>query len=59
MDEMVQFNLGLERQIAGNTVGAFYVAALGRHRARSFPDLNAPPPNTLADPNSFRPYHRD
>jgi len=53
-----QFNFGIEKQLAGNTVRAFYVGSLGRHRARFFPDYNAPPPNTSADPDSLRPYHK-
>lgn len=57
MSQMQQFNFGVEHQIAGNTVGIFYVAALGRHIARAFPDLNAPPPNTSANPNTLRPYY--
>jgi Carboxypeptidase regulatory-like domain/TonB dependent receptor len=55
--QMQQFNLGLERQIAGDTLRIFYVAALGQHIARAFPDLNAPPPNTSADPQALRPYY--
>jgi len=52
-----QFNLGLEKQLAGNTVRVFYVGSLVRHRARFFPDFNAPPPNTSANPDMLRPYH--
>jgi len=52
-----QFNLGLEKEFAGNTARVFYVSSLGRHRTRYFPDYNAPPPNTSADPDSLRPYH--
>jgi carboxypeptidase family protein len=57
MSAIEQFNLGLERQFAGNTLNVFYVGALGRHRARYFPDFNAPPPNTASDPSALRPYH--
>lgn len=57
MSAMLQINLGVERQFAGNTLTAFYVGTLGRRQARYFPDLNAPPPNTATDPNSLRPYH--
>jgi hypothetical protein len=54
---MEQFNLGLEQQIAGNTVHVFYVGSLGQHLARSFPDINAPPPNTAVNPNLLRPFY--
>ncbi|HEY2471396.1 MAG TPA: carboxypeptidase regulatory-like domain-containing protein [Terracidiphilus sp.] len=57
MSAMEQFNLGVERQFVGNTLSVFYVGALGRHIARAFPDLNAPPPNTASDPNELRPYY--
>ncbi|KAA6456654.1 TonB-dependent receptor [Acidobacteria bacterium AB60] len=52
-----QFNVGLEKSFAGNMARLFYVASLARHRARFFPDFNAPPPNTSSDPDSLRPYH--
>jgi Carboxypeptidase regulatory-like domain/TonB dependent receptor-like, beta-barrel len=55
--QMQQFNLGLERQFEGCSLGVFYVAALGRHIARRFPDYNAPPPNTAANPNTLRPFY--
>jgi hypothetical protein len=57
MLQLHQFNLGLEKQFAGNTARVFYVGSLGRHRVRFFPDFNAPPPNTSPDPDSLRPYH--
>ena len=53
-----QFNLGIEERLKNDTVRIFYVAALGRHIARSFPDINAPPPNTSPDPNPLRPFHQ-
>jgi hypothetical protein len=58
MSSMQQFNLGLERKLGNDTLTVFYVAALGQHLARAFPDYNAPPPNTAADPNVLRPYYR-
>jgi hypothetical protein len=54
---MQQFNLGLEQQYGNNTIRLFYVGALGRHIARAFPDINAPPPNTYPDPNRLRPFY--
>jgi hypothetical protein len=57
MVAMHQFNLGIEAQFAGNTFAVHYVGALGRHVARAFPDYNAPPPNTAANPNTLRPYY--
>jgi carboxypeptidase family protein len=54
---MQQFNFGMEDQFKNNTVRVFYVGALGRHIARSFPDINAPPPNTATDPNPLRPFY--
>jgi hypothetical protein len=54
---MEQFNLGLEQQLGNNSVKAFYVGSLGQHIARAFPDINAPPPNTAANPNVLRPYY--
>lgn len=35
----------------------FYVGGLGQHIARSFPDINAPPPNTAIEPNPLRPFY--
>lgn len=52
-----QFNLGIEEQHGSNTIRAFYVGSLGRHIARAFPDINAPPPNTAVNPNPLRPYY--
>lgn len=52
-----EFNLGLEESYRGNAVRLFYVGALGRHIARVFPDINAPPPNTAANPNLLRPFY--
>jgi hypothetical protein len=57
MLQVHQFNLGLEKEFAGNTARIFYVGSLARHRARYFPDYNAPPPNTSTNPDSLRPYH--
>ena len=57
---MHQFNLGIEKQIAGNTLSVFYVSAIGQHIGRTFNDLNAPPPNTSQNPNTLRPlYEKD
>lgn len=42
---------------SSNTFRLFYVGALGRHIARAFPDINAPPPNTLANPDPLRPFY--
>jgi hypothetical protein len=52
-----QFNLGLQQQYGSDTIRLFYVGALGRHIARAFPDINAPPPNTSPDPNTLRPFN--
>ena len=57
MLQVHQFNLGLEKEFAGNTARVYYVGSLVHHRARFFPDYNAPPPNTSSDPDSLRPYH--
>ncbi len=54
---MQQFNFGLEQEFAGNTIRLFYVGALGRHLSRTFPDINAPPPNTAVNPDALRPFH--
>ena len=57
---MHQFNLGIEKQIAGNTLSVFYVSAIGQHVGRTFNDFNAPPPNTSQVPNTLRPlYEQD
>lgn len=57
---MHQFNLGVEQQLAGNTLSAFYVSAIGQHVGRTFNDINAPPPNTSPTPNILRPlYDKD
>ncbi len=57
---MHQFNLGMEKQIAGNTLSIFYVSAIGQHVGRTFNDFNAPPPNTSQNPNTLRPiYEKD
>lgn len=53
---MQQFNLGVEQQYGKNTIRLFYVGTLGRHIARAFPDINAPPPNTSANPDMLRPF---
>jgi outer membrane receptor protein involved in Fe transport len=57
MLQLEQFNLGVEKEFAGNTARVFYVGSLGRHRARFFPDYNAPPPNTSPNPDTLRPFH--
>jgi hypothetical protein len=57
MAQTHEFNLGLEKEFSGNTARVFYVGTLVRHRGRFFPDSNAPPPNTSANPDSLRPYH--
>jgi hypothetical protein len=54
---MNQFNLGVEQQLSGNTLSAFYVSAIGQHIGRTFNDINAPPPNTSPDPNTLRPFY--
>jgi carboxypeptidase family protein len=55
---MQQFNLGVEKQLKNDAIRMVYVSALGRHIARSFPDINAPPPNTAIDPNPLRPFYK-
>ena len=52
-----QLNLGIERQHRSDTFRIFYVGVFGRDIARSFPDINAPPPNTAANPNALRPFY--
>jgi hypothetical protein len=52
-----QLNLGIEHMWNQDRIRLFYVGALGRHIARSFNDINAPPPNTAADPNKLRPFY--
>jgi hypothetical protein len=54
---MEQFNLGIEQHAGHNTIRLFNVGAMGRHIARTFPDINAPPPNTSARPDLLRPYY--
>jgi hypothetical protein len=54
---MQQFNVGLEQRHGTNIVRVFYVGTLGRHMTRGFPDINAPPPNTAANPNPLRPFY--
>ncbi|HEY4050742.1 MAG TPA: carboxypeptidase regulatory-like domain-containing protein [Acidobacteriaceae bacterium] len=51
-----QFNLTVEHDFSGNVVQVSYVGMLGRHLAQVYNDVNAPPPNTLADPNTLRPF---
>jgi Carboxypeptidase regulatory-like domain/TonB dependent receptor len=41
-----QFNLTVQKEVAGNVLTASYVGLLGRQLAQLLPDLNAPPPNT-------------
>ena len=55
---MQQFNLKVQEQFKKDTVNVVYVGALGRHIARSFNDINAPPPNTAPDPNVLRPFYK-
>src|SRR5207344_2471621 len=43
MLQLHQFNLGLEKEFAGNTTRVIYVGSLGRHSARFFSDYNTPP----------------
>lgn len=54
---MHQFNLGVEKQVAGNTLSVFYVSAIGQHVGRTFSDFNAPPPNTSSTQNVLRPLY--
>lgn len=55
---MQQFNVGIEDKFKNDMLRIFYVGALGRHIARSFNDINAPPPNTAIDPNALRPFYK-
>jgi hypothetical protein len=52
-----EFNLTLEKELAGNVMSASYVGMLGRHVGYYLPDLNTPPPNTSATPNTLRPFY--
>ncbi len=52
-----QFNLTAEKDFAGNVFSVSYVGMLGRHVAYYLPDLNTPPPNVSATPNSLRPFY--
>ena len=52
-----QFNLTLQKDWIGNVLTASYVGLLGRQLVELLPDLNAPPPNTSANPNTLRPYY--
>jgi hypothetical protein len=52
-----QFNLTLQKDWSGNVLTASYVGLLGRQLMQLLPDLNAPPPNTSATPNTLRPYY--
>lgn len=52
-----QFNLTLEHDFSGNVAQVTYVGMLGRHLAQVYADQNAPPPNTLADPDPLRPFY--
>jgi TonB dependent receptor len=52
-----QFNVTLEHDFSGNVVQVSYVGMLGRHLAQVYNDLNAPPPNALANPNPLRPFY--
>ena len=54
---MQEFNLGIETHLENDELRVFYVGALGQHIARSFPDINAPPPNTAVNPNLLRPFY--
>jgi len=53
-----QFNVGIEDQFKSDTLRVFYVGVLGRHIARSFNDINAPPPNTAPNPDQLRPFYK-
>ena len=53
-----QFNLGIDQTLsAADVLHVGYQGSLGRHVTRQFPDLNAPPPNTSATPNTLRRYY--
>lgn len=52
-----EFNLTLEKELAGNVFSASYVGMLGRHVGYYLPDLNTPPPNSSATPNTLRPFY--
>jgi hypothetical protein len=62
-----QFNLTLQKELAGNVLTLSYVGLLGRQLAQALPDINLPGPNqcdnptgsnnaTCADP--LRPYYK-
>lgn len=52
-----QFNLTAETEVKRTLFSLSYVGELGRHVAQYVPDLNAPPPNTAANPNTLRPFY--
>lgn len=52
-----QFNLTVQKDFKGTVATVSYVGMLGRHLVQGIPDLNAPPPNTAANPNLLRPYY--
>lgn len=58
---MQQFNLTVQKDLAGNVLTASYVGILGRQLAQLVPDLNAPPPNSCGGVptcyNPLRPYY--
>jgi carboxypeptidase family protein/TonB-dependent receptor-like protein len=56
---MQQVNVGLEQRFGSDTMKIFYMGSLGRHIARFFPDINAPPPNTSVNPDPLRPFYSE
>ena len=56
-----QFNLTVQKEVAGNVLTASYVGLLGRQLPQLLPDRNAPPPNTCggnaACYNPLRPFY--
>ncbi len=52
-----QMNLAIQKDFAGNVVTVAYVGVLTQHIAQPMNDLNAPPPNTSANPQTLRPTY--
>jgi hypothetical protein len=52
-----QFNLAVQKDLKGNVVTVAYVGELTRHIPQPMNDVNAPPPNTSANPNTLRPTY--
>jgi hypothetical protein len=50
-----QYNLAIQKDFHGNVLTVAYVGVTTRHVVQSFPDENAPPPNTSANANTLRP----